>query len=291
MKKVIVGILVMCMLLMTACTQTVQTEGLLLKLEEANTRQALIKNNARIAYTATSNYADGTSYTAYTYYDGEKYVYEEDGYVTVDVAGTVTSYWEPDDVHEVTLYVGEGAYENEQKQFWPLTWYSYNSAETVLSAIKKDGLLYIETEYAEGMEEVVAAYGYQTADVEKVSMTYVAKAKTYELQSLSGTFCMKDGTTVPCLQVEKVQDCPEYVVPEGMFQEDAETVTVTLIENPSAAEEQSHEYVVPAGHYIYLTFSQEYDGIIYADAEYSQQWDADIYPIAADIVGYIKKAS
>ena len=272
----------------SACSQADSVpEDILLKIDAANTRQAMLQNSPRIAYTTTLYDATGDATAVYTYCDSEKYVYDDGDNLTVDQAGTVTSYWREDDVYETTLYIGQGAYETEQKLYWPLSWFRYNPQETVTSSKVSDGTIAIQTEYTDQFADVAQTYGYSPEDVIKVRMHYVVNAKTYEIESLTGSLILTDGTAALCLSTQRIADCEAYTVLKTLLPNPngQDLVTITLIESP----QQQFTYTIPTGHYIYLTFSTAYESVIYLDAAFTEPVDLTEEPVTETFTGYIKK--
>ena len=79
-KNILWMLCVVLMLIASVATAQESWDDILMKMDAANTKEALAQSTGRAAYRVNFVYNGGLSYAVRNYFDQEKYVYEEDGY-------------------------------------------------------------------------------------------------------------------------------------------------------------------------------------------------------------------
>lgn len=284
-------------LLLTACGKSTDnnTDDILLKINEANTKEALKENNDKVGYSLVFSDANGSETAIFTYQDADTYLYDYyyDGIhsLVVDQSGNMTYYYGAEDTYVTGLFVGENAYAEESSQ-WSVTWYEYDLQEKIIDSKKSNEMLIVETEIndADALAEYAEMYACDVEEIEKVAGHYEVDAQNYEIYKMSFIIHFTDGTTVTNMQVSRVENYVDYMPSDDMMPKtDLGTRTVTLIENPGTPEEKELQFKVPHGYEFDVYFSDEYDDDVYADAAFTTELEVSD-DLTQDVIGYIRKA-
>lgn len=296
MKRNVVLVLLAVILLVGCMSGCAKKDNAVLKqIDAANTTEALVKNNGRVAYRNSFYLTDGSVLSGYAYKDGNRYVVEDDYGVMIDENGDVYGF----DTERNKTYrylFTEGMYEEyaADPMSQPLTLYMYDEAEKVVTSEEKDGVLYIETEneyFLQEFAEDIAYAGYDMEDVESMTLAYEADAKSLELLKIENKLKLKDGKEVVLADVVRVMDCEEYQPDEQLmaevFSDDARSVTI--ITDAGTENEKSYTQTIGKDGEIIPSFGEEFEYALYLDPECTEEFEgAEENPKEATY--YLKRA-
>lgn len=280
MKKLIVIFMAVAMLCVTACGGKKGNEGdmkeMLQRMETANSNEALMKNNDRVAYQIIYYYADGSEESSYIYMDHDRFAWEGPWGVVIDEKGEVYGF---DDIEKMAyrhLFMEDTYEEFKQANEW-LVLYAYGEKEVVISSEEKEGVLYMQTEYPE--VELYATdieYSeYDVNDVEKIYLEYEVNPDTAEMLRMKWGICTKDGERFPVFETVRQLDCEKYE-PDGQLVEcvfGTDSRTVTLIADAGTAEEKVYTQTVTKGSSVMVIFNPAFEQALYLDAECTQLYE------------------
>lgn len=241
----------------------------------ANSVETLMGKYEKVVYHQDFYYEDGSSESTYRYKDAETFVYDGDDMFLIDDGNEVYGYDYGKEVAFRYLFVGD-AYEEYVSLYEVPSGFddSEGDSEVVISQEEKEGSLYVCTEVRdeELTESVAEEFGYEADDVEKDSYVYQMDPESLEIQKMTHTFQMTDGTEKVVTEITRVEDLDEFVpevdeqLKETVFAEDnVRTVTVTV--DAGTDQEQVYTQTIAKGNGIIPRLPSDYDHTYYTDAE------------------------
>lgn len=282
MKKTILALLtaLACMMNFSACNGGNEETDILQRIAEANTNEALMKNNDTVAFRINYYHADGNIDSIYTYCDADRYVCEDGAGVVIDENGEVYGFNNADNMVYKYLFTGESAYADfNEPPTKCLSWYAYAPEDKVVSTKKKNGKLYINSvvDDLEKHIETILYYGYDFENAVSLYNEYVIDAETYAVLSQKTGINTKSGekelffetTMVAEADLEKYQ--PDERIKKALY-EGAQR-TVTLIADAGTDKEKSYTMSVGKDCLILPWTSSEFDYNVYLDPECTQIGD------------------
>lgn len=255
-------------------TGDVEEEGnILQEMESANAANTLVEKHGKAAYQSIYYYADGTEESDYRYKDAAIYALENEYQTMIDEGGEVYGYNKEEAIFFRYLFVGD-AYEefSASEVDEPLVGYQYEESEKVISQEEKDGSLYVTTEMIdqEVIKSTADSFGYEADEVEKDTYLYQLDPATYEIQKMTHTFQLTDGTEKVLEENVQVEDPEDYVpeeqIKETVFAED-NIRTVTITADPGADQEQVYTQTITKGNGVNAMVPSDYDQTFYQDAD------------------------
>lgn len=151
-------------------TQDTGTD-LIQKLEAANSEEALMQKNEKIAFTATYSFADGTVDSQYNYADSQRAVLEDDYCTVIDEQGDVYGFKNEEKTTFHALFA-DGAYEPYRESYQlSMTIFKADDREKVVDWEEKDGIIELSTSIEDKsfVDEMTAGYSYEDGAVESLS--------------------------------------------------------------------------------------------------------------------------
>lgn len=256
----------------TQDTEDTQDTGtdLIQKLEAANSEEALMQKNEKVAFTAAYSFADGTVASQYNYADSQRAVVENDYCIVIDEQGDVYGFNNEEKTTFHALFA-DGAYEPYRESYQlSMTIFKADDREKVVDWEEKDGIIELSTSIKDKsfVDEMTAGYLYEDGAVESLIYEYEIDAKSYEITKSYLYAVLPDGDKVEMHRSERVADPETYVVEEqihsAVFEGDMRKVTLT--ENPGTKQEKIYTQTVSKGNEIQVNLSPGHSGELYLDA-------------------------
>ena len=266
-------------------------DNILLLIQEANTREAYLKNNERIAYENIYYYPDDEKESIYTYQDANRYVYEDSySLLVADSEGIYGKYGENEQVYRMLL-VGENALDEYMLQC-PISWYTYSETEQIESMSVKRGVLSIKSldKNVDEMKEYLEECGYDIGDIQHVCYEYKVDAFTFELLKIEVSAMTDSGESIPISKLSRVKRCKEYKEDKKMLENifAGEQVKFTVIADASTNEEMIYEQSISKNGEFFVFMLPEYEQKFFANPEYTEEVSFDSYQFEEDTILYVK---
>lgn len=274
-----------------AKTPTYTEDNILLLIQEANTREAYLKNNERIAYENIYYYPDDEKESIYTYQDANRYVYEDSySLLVADSEGIYGKYGENEQVYRMLL-VGENAL-NEYMLQCPISWYTYSETEQIESMSVKKGVLSIKSldKNVDEMKDYLEECGYDIGDIQHACYEYKVDASTFELLKIEVSAMTDSGESIPISKLSRVKRCKEYKEDKKMLENifAGEQVKFTVIADASTNEEMIYEQSISKNGEFFVFMLPEYEQKFFANPEYTEEVSFDSYQFEEDTILYVK---
>ena len=288
------------LILLTACGKSEKTsadtvayteDNIFLLIQEANTREAYIENNERIAYENIFYYPDDVEEKIYTYQDANRYVYEDSySLLVADSEGIYGKYGENEQVYRM-LFVGENAMEDYMLEC-PISWYTYAETEQIESMTVKRGVLSIKS-FDTNVEEIktyLEDSGYNLGEIEQISYEYKVDKTTFELLKLEVSAKTASGETIPVSKLSKVKRCKEYKEDKKLLESISaeEQVKLTIIADASTDQEMIYEQTISKDGEFFVSLLPEYEQKFFANPEYTEEVSFDVFQFDEDTTLYVK---
>lgn len=260
------------------------TKNILVKVDNANKKEVLAKNDAKKAYKIKFVYANGKTEFIYTYVDKDIYMYDSRDNFVYEQNKVVFNYQKENKTTYHWLYVDDKAYEEDQINL-PVSWFEYFENEKVVSIEEIEEYLKISVEGSgDEYNEMLNYYGYDVSEFAKLTYDLYVNANTYVITGMVMNLHFNDGSSVVFSELVTLNNI-------NVNYNNIKNLSELTKRNVNIIDEKNNIRTLTAyvGIDFYPISSSEYGYNVYTDETYQTIMGYGGKSVVDDITGYITK--